>query len=152
MEICIDEYKEEYRTHFRDLNTAWLEKYFYIEPIDEYVLENPEAAILDDGGKILFARYGTQVIGTVALKKMDDGCYELTKMAVDERMQGAGAGKLLCLAAIEKARSLGAEKVMLYSQTKLKAALAIYRKMGFKEIALDGEKYKRADVKMELYL
>lgn len=151
-EIIIEDYKPEYRSSFKTLNAAWLEQYFYIEPVDEFVLENPEAAILDDGGKILFARYKEEVIGTVALKKMEHDCYELTKMAVAEKRQGVGAGKLLCRAAIEKARSLGAVKVMLYSQTKLEAALAIYRKMGFKDIPLGEGKYERADVKMELYL
>jgi len=151
-EITIEEYKPEYRSSFKRLNLAWLEQYFYVEPVDEFVLENSETAILNDGGKILFAIRKDEVIGTVALKKMEQDCYELTKMAVDEKSQGAGAGKLLCRAAIEKARSLGALKVMLYSQTKLEAALAIYRKMGFIDIPLEEEKYKRADVKMELYL
>jgi len=43
-----------------------------LEGIDKYVLSNPEEAILKDGGKILFAVYLGKVIGTAALKKVDN--------------------------------------------------------------------------------
>ena len=81
-------YKPEYQPHFERLNKAWLNKYFRVEPIDEWVLTNPEEAILKDGGTIIFAEYADQIIGTAALKLIQPGTYELTKMAVDEAFQG----------------------------------------------------------------
>jgi ribosomal protein S18 acetylase RimI-like enzyme len=92
------------------------------------------------------------MIGTVALKAVSPGIFEMTKMAVDKAAQGLGAGKLLCQTAIQKAKGLGAEKLILYSQTGLQTAIAIYRKMGFIEIPLEKGKYARADIKMELPL
>lgn len=151
MEITILPYKPEYGIHFEKLNKAWLEEYFEVEPIDAYVLGNPEEAILKDGGSILFAASGEKIIGTVALKFVSPGIFELTKMAVDKASQGIGAGKLLCTAAIEKARSLNASELILYSQSSLKAAIGIYYKLGFTPIPLDGV-YKRADIKMKLTL
>src|SRR5690606_14936865 len=107
-------------------------------------------AILKDGGEILFALYDDKVIGTVALLKVDNETMELTKMAVDEKFQGRGAGKLLCRSAIDKAKELGVSKLVLYTQTALKPALSIYEKLGFKEVPIEKGKYKRADIKMEL--
>ncbi len=152
MSVTIVSYQPEYQVYFERFNTAWLEKYFVVEPIDAYVLGNPEEAILKDGGVILFAAYEGKIIGTVALKYMEPGLYELTKMAVDEQYQGIGAGKILCQAAIDKAKELGADTVILYSQTGLKAAIGIYRKLGFTEIPLEAGIYERADIKMQLVL
>lgn len=143
-------YKPEYQPHFESLNKAWLNKYFRVEPIDEWVLANPEEAILKDGGMILFAEHDNQIIGTAALKLHEPGTYELTKMAVDEAFQGLGAGKLLCSAVINEAKALKAKRVILYSQTALKPAIGIYRKLGFTEITFEKGVYKRADIKMEL--
>lgn len=152
MGIRIIPYEPRYAPYFDRFNRAWLVEYFTVEPIDEYVLENPEAAIIGPGGKILFAAQGDQIIGTVALRPVEPGVYELTKMAVDKSMRGTGAGKLLCAAAIREARQLNAHKVILYSQSQLSAAIAIYRKMGFVHLPVDKAVYQRADVKMELCL
>ncbi|GAB3162880.1 hypothetical protein GCM10027291_01470 [Telluribacter humicola] len=150
--FSIVEYQPEYQPYFEKFNKAWLEEYFTIEPIDHWVLENPEEAILKEGGRILFVCHNGSIIGTVALKLVEPGIYEMTKMAVDKAARGVGAGKLLCKTAIEKARELNAEKLILYSHTSLESAIAIYNKLGFEEIELDKGKYVRADIKMELPL
>lgn len=152
MNIEILDYQPEYQPYFEKFNKAWLEEFYQVEPIDEWVLGNPEEAILKDGGRIYFACYQGNIVGTVALKLMEPGVYELTKMAVDKRWQGIGAGKFLCRTAIEKARDLGAEKVILYSHTGLIRAISIYRSLGFTEMELEPGKYARADIKMELPL
>jgi len=152
MNITIQSYQPQWQPYFEQFNKAWLEEYFVVEPIDKWVLEKPDEAILKDGGKILFALQDDVVIGTVALKFVEPGVYELTKMAVDKPYRGIGAGKLLCKAGIDLAASLGAHKVILYSQTGLVNAIDIYRKMGFVEIPLEKGKYARADIKMELPL
>ncbi len=145
-------YRPEWRHYFEQFNKAWLEEYFSVEPIDRWVLENPEEAILKDGGTILFARLEERIIGAVALKYNEDGALELIKMAVDKPYRGRGAGTKLCQAAIRRATEMGAPRLILYSQTKLPAAIAIYRKLGFREIPLDPGAYERANIKMELGL
>ena len=150
MEII--DYKEEYQPNFEKLNKAWLNKYFSVEPIDEEVLSNPEEFILKQGGQILFMKHNGQIIGTVALKFVDDNTFELTKMAVDDKFQGLGAGKLLCNAAIKRAKNIGATSLILFSETSLAAAIHIYRKLGFKEIPIEKGKYHRANIMMKLEL
>ncbi|MBN8860062.1 MAG: GNAT family N-acetyltransferase [Sphingobacteriales bacterium] len=145
-------YQPAYQKYFEQLNKAWLSKYFEIELPDEKLLSQPEENILKNGGQILFAEHEGQIIGTVALVLVKKGVYELAKMAVDEAFQGIGAGKFLCSSAIGEARQLGAEKLVLFTSSKLKTAISIYHKLGFRDIPLDESLFKRADIKMELLL
>lgn len=150
--ISIEDYRREWKEYFSHLNKAWIIKYFQLEPFDKYVLENPREAILDQGGKVYFALFEEIVIGAVALLKRGDSVFELTKMAVDDRFRGLGAGELLCRTAIQKADELRATKLILYTNSQLRQAINIYKKLGFREVALEQGIYDRADVKMELSL
>ncbi len=144
-------YKPEHQPAFESLNRAWIEKYFWIEPIDVEVLQHPEQKILAAGGEILLAVVDSQAVGVVALKRVSETIFEFTKMAVNEAHQGKKIGEQLAIAAIAQAREKSATKIILYSNTKLEAAINLYRKLGFVEVALDGL-YKRSDIKMELIL
>src|SRR5690349_10865567 len=97
-EIQIIPYKAEHAKHFERLNKAWIEKYFWLEERDKWVLENPEAAVLSKGGAILMATCDGVVAGTVALKKVTDDVYEFTKMAVDESYRRRGIAEALTYA------------------------------------------------------
>ena len=145
-------YKPEYQKHFERLNKAWLNKYFEVEPLDEKLLSQPEENILKNGGQILFAEHQGQIIGTAALVFVKKGVYELAKMAVDEAFQGIAAGKCLCSSAIEEVKKLNAEKLILFTSSKLQTAISLYHKLGFKDISLDEALFRRADIKMELLL
>lgn len=151
MELTILEYRPEHQPWFEKFNRDWIEKYFWMEPIDVAVLQHPEEHILKKGGSILMASCDKEMAGTVALKYVEPGVYEFTKMAVDEKFRGQHVGLLLSEAAIIKARELGAHKIILYSNTLLVPAITMYRKLGFKEVPVDAV-YKRSDIKMELVL
>jgi GNAT superfamily N-acetyltransferase len=150
--ITIVDYRQEHQPYFERFNRAWIEKYFWLEEIDKYVLQHPEEAIIKEGGAILMALYQNQTAGTVALKKAEEGVFEFTKMAVDEQFRGKGIGEALSRAAFEKAKELGAQKVILYSQTGLVPAITMYKKLGFAEVPMDTDLYKRSDIKMEIAL
>ena len=86
-------------------------------------------------------------------KRLNETTYELGKMAVDPEYQGLNIGQRLLEFAIEFAHSKKWKKIVLYSSTKLDAAMHIYRKFGFKGVALEKDlPYVRSDVKMELIL
>ena len=72
-------FKKELSDRFRDLNIAWLEKYFYVEPIDHEMLSNPADNIINKGGFIFFAKYGGDIVGTFALMPIENGVFELEK-------------------------------------------------------------------------
>ena len=151
--ISIIEYEPKYQQHFESLNRVWIEKYFHMEQRDEYILTNPDEAILKKGGKVLLALYDGVVAGVVALIKIDNETYEFSKMGVREDYQRKGIAERLSHAAFEKIKALNGKKLVLFSNTILQPAIRLYRKLGFIEVPLDEfSEYRRSSIKMELYL
>ena len=150
MEITIVEFTRELAINFTRLNKAWLEKYFVVELIDEEMLSNPEKYIIDNGGFIYFAKADEEIAGTFALIKVSEHIYELSKMAVDESFQGKRIGNKMLEFCLEESKKLNAQKIILYSNTKLESAIHLYKKFGFKEVAIDKSGYERANIKMEI--
>lgn len=153
-EIEIISYDSAYAHHFKALNYEWIEKYFKVEEPDRQALENHQTYILDKGGQILFAKLGDEIVGTCALLKESDDCFELVKMAVSPAYQGRQIGKKLCFQAIEEARKLGAKKLVLESNTKLNPAIEMYKKVGFYKVEMldHPSPYERSNIKMQLDL
>lgn len=142
------EFDDHLSKYVKILNVAWLQKYFYIEENDELTLSNPQKYIIEKGGYIFFAQYNKQVVGTVSLLKIDDHTFELAKMAVDENFQDIGIGKKLIEHCLTFSQTNGIFKLVLYSNTKLKSAIHLYKKYGFEEVILDCNTYKRCNIKM----
>jgi ribosomal protein S18 acetylase RimI-like enzyme len=133
----------------KTLNIEWLKKYFKIEPKDEKILSNPKEEIIDKGGMIFYAKYKEEIVGTISLIKMTDATFELSKMAVTDGVQGLGIGNKLLQHCIEAAQESGIQKIILYSNRRLKTAIHLYEKFGFEEVFLEDGVYERADIKME---
>jgi len=150
--VQIVDYTSRYAATFRQLNETWITTYFKMEPEDLKALDHPREYILKKGGHILMALYNGQPVGTCALIKMDDGGFELAKMAVAPEAQGKSIGWLLGLAAIERARACGARRIYLESNTILKPAINLYHKLGFKKITGPPSPYERANIQMELQI
>ena len=153
MSLKIIPFEPKHAVHFKDLNVAWLEKYFYVEPKDEVLLSDCENSILGIGGYIFMAAYQDDIVGCFSLIPYRENHYELGKMAVDTDYQGLKIGQRLLAFAIDFAKKNNWNAITLYSSTKLPTALHIYSKYGFKEVELEKElPYARSDVKMELHL
>ena len=150
--INIIRYLPEHQPYFEKFNRVWIEQWFAMEPLDEWVLTNPEEAILKDGGDILMASFNGEIAGTVALRKLSDAVFEFTKMAVGENFRRKGIAEALTYASFDRAKELGAKKVILYSNTKNAAAIKLYEKIGFKHLPVENDVYARATVKMEIDL
>ena len=73
-----------------------------------------------------------KVIGTVALKKLDDYTVELKALYLDRAYRGKGLGKKLINKAIDDARFRGYKSIFLDSMSQYKDALSLYEKAGFK--------------------
>lgn len=147
-EITIVDYQPEHQPYFERFNRQWIEELFEMEPVDEWVLTNPDKAILEPGGAILMALYDGVPAGTVALRKFDNETYEFTKMAVDPAFRRKGIAEAISYASFNKAKELGAAKVILYSNKKNAGAVKLYEKIGFKHVEVENDVYKRANVKM----
>lgn len=142
-------------TAFRTLNEEWITRFFTLEAKDRETLGDPERTILAKGGAIFLAIVEGEAVGCVALIPMEDGVYELSKMAVAPHLRGLGIGRTLLLHAIAQARGLGARSLFLASNSKLENAVHLYEAVGFRHIPaeqLPPTEYSRANVFMEMPL
>ncbi|WBL23465.1 GNAT family N-acetyltransferase [Zunongwangia sp. HRR-M8] len=146
-------FEPQYSKDFKRLNIEWLEKYFYVEPHDEEVLGKPEEYIIKSGGQIFFVKQNEEIVGCVALMKIEENIFELTKMAVSPKFHGKKIGQKLMKFTIEYAKRQAWETLIIYSSRKLENALHIYKKFGFTEIPIEeNNPYARGDIKMKLQL
>ncbi len=147
-DIRIIDYRPEHQPYFEKFNREWIEELFVMEPVDEWVLNNPDKAILETGGAIIMAEYDGMVAGAAGLRKVDEETFEFTKMAVDKNFRRRGIAQAICYACFRKAKELGAKTVILYSNTKNAGAIKMYEKIGFQHTAVEKGVYERANVKM----
>jgi GNAT superfamily N-acetyltransferase len=128
---------------------AWVTQYFSLEPFDMDQLERPEETILAKGGVIIFAKVDEEISGTVALIPKGEGEWEMIKMGVLEDAQGKGIGFALGAKILEIAREKAAKRVVLYTHSKLEAAVYLYEKLGFTHCLEACGTYGRCNIKME---
>lgn len=147
--IEIINFSEGLEEPIKTLNYEWLEKYFRLEESDIRSLSNPKDEIIDRGGFIFYAKLNDVIVGTCSLLKKDETVFELGKMAVSANAQGHKIGTILLEHCLNFAKEKQIKTLILYSNTQLKSAIHLYRKYGFREIALEKGLYERADIKME---
>ena len=152
--IEVVDYRPEHLMIFKRLNIMWINSHWSLEPHDLEVLDAPDSSILSKGGHIFVALVNGEPRGVVALCRMDGAEYdfELAKLAVDPEARGMGIGEKICRAALDRARQSGARKIFLESNTILKPAINLYRKLGFTELKEYHPAYERGDIQMELEL
>ena len=115
-------------------------------------LDHPREHIIDPGGEILFGLLEGQVAGVCAIVKTGPTEFELAKMCIAQSFQGRGLGEAICRKAVETACGMGARRIWLASNRRLKPALRVYEKLGFREFAVASSPYARVDIHMELLL
>lgn len=150
--IEIIPFSEDLHSYIKILNYEWLEKHFRIEEGDRISLSDPKKEIIGKGGFIFYAKLESEIVGTASLLKKTDSVFELGKMAVAGKAQGHGIGTALLEYCLRFAEEQSIEKLILYSNTKLRSAIHLYKKYGFREIPLEPGLYERADIKMERIL
>lgn len=143
-------YDKKYEADFKRLNYGWLDRFFEREEADKEVLENVDKYV-GGGSLIYFALDGDVVVATCMVMPYGDGEWEIMKLATDPDFGGKGAGSAVFKACMDACIERGAKKIKIISNTRLKPALHIYEKFGFKEVPLDDELhgYARADIQFE---
>jgi len=86
-------------------------------------------------GRLLLARTGDHVIGGVGLRPIGDGICEMKRLYIRPGHRALKAGRGLAETVIDAARSLGYRAMRLDTMPSMEAAQALYRSLGFREIA-----------------
>ena len=88
------------------------------------------------------------VVGTAAVRQLSPGVGELKRMWLRPACQGRGLGRRLLDASLGEARMLGCSTLRLDTESKLEAAVHLYRAYGFTEIPRYNDN-RRADIWLE---
>jgi ribosomal protein S18 acetylase RimI-like enzyme len=87
-------------------------------------------------GRLLLAEYDGLLAGCVALHKLESNVCEMKRLYLRPQMRGNGLGRALAERIIGEARQVGYSKMRLDTvEPVMKDAVAMYRKLGFREIA-----------------
>jgi putative acetyltransferase len=86
-------------------------------------------------GCLLLAEYEIQLAGCVALHKLEPGVCEMKRLYLRPQFRAQGLGRALAERIIAQARQIGYHRMRLDTvEPVMKDAVAMYRKLGFKEI------------------
>jgi len=150
--IEIINYSSQYQLDYKELSLEWLYEYNLYEDADGQMLDHPKREVFDKGGYIFLAKINSEIVGTVVIIPAGNNSFEIFKLGVKKNYQRLGIGKALMELCIQQSKAFNAEKIILETNSKLKSAIRLYTKLGFKEVALHKDKYQLSDKKMELLL
>jgi GNAT superfamily N-acetyltransferase len=132
--VEVIDYAPAHREDWRRIGVEWVSREYVVEPADEKMFSDPEGEVLSGGGAIVFARVGEEIVGTCGLIPVGPDTYELIKMGVTPAARGLGVGRKLGERMLEIARQRGAKRVVLETNHRARAAIQLYRTLGFDHV------------------
>src|SRR5436190_13209406 len=86
-------------------------------------------------GALFVAQQDDALVGTISLRRFDDGISEMKRLFVRPEGRGRGLAKQLIAVALAEARRLGYSEIRLDTLPMMADAQALYVSLGFRDIA-----------------
>lgn len=154
--INILDYSPSLKQFFTTLVGDWLSDMLHneLEEEDLFTINNPDIAYLLNGGFVFFAECNNEIVGCVALKRLDENKFEFAKLIVKEEARKLGVATKLIERCITRCKENKASELWLQTTNKLIEAHQLYYKMGFvdKEVPVSMSVLKRTEKIMVLNL
>jgi putative acetyltransferase len=114
---------------------SWVEISLCFQNFDKELAELP-GYYAPPSGRLFLAVDGDDVMGCVALRKIGERIGEMKRLYVRPEFRGRGLGRTLTQKLIAEAKQIGYESLRLDTLPgKMDQAIAMYRSLGFREIA-----------------
>jgi ribosomal protein S18 acetylase RimI-like enzyme len=113
---------------------AWLDVDLRFQGFAEELAGLPGMYARPDG-RLLLALRDRLAAGCIALRRFDARSGEVKRLWVRPAFRAAGLGSLLAARIVDEARAAGYERLVLDTLAPMTAAIALYRALGFTEIA-----------------
>ena len=131
--VLVREYVSWCRTRYQH-DARFVEQVFGYQALDQELRELA-TAYGSPNGITLLVRTDDQICGGGAFRRLPDGTCEMKRLYVSERFKGRGIGRRLAEALVDAARADGFKLMRLDTGNLLTEAIAMYRKLGFRDCA-----------------
>lgn len=133
--VIVVDYKPSLKKHFYELAGNWLLGVLNgkLEDEDTYTLHHPDKAYLEAGGFLFFACYQGQVVGCVALKRLDEHTFEFAKLFIHPEARKLGIATKLIERCISRCKENSAKQLWLQTTMRMPQAHQLYYKFGFED-------------------
>jgi putative acetyltransferase len=109
-------------------------EFFGQAPVDFEDMEDLQSHYPGDDGAFLVLTDNDKVVGTGAIRRLDNTTCELKRMWFLKEYRGQGWGKQMAQMLLNRAAQMGYTTVRLDTAPELEQAIRLYRKLGFQPI------------------
>jgi len=131
--VIIIDYKPGLEKHFHELAGPWLtgDASGKLEEKDGIVLHSPDVQHFMNGGFVFFARYRGQIVGFVALTRMNDDTFEINRLYVNPNCLNLAVETKLIERCISRCMENEALEIWLQITQNMPESDELYQKLGF---------------------
>ncbi len=133
--VKIIDYKPSLKKYFYKLAGPWLLNVLNgeLEGDDKFTLNNPDKAYLVNGGFLFYAKLKSEIVGCVALKRLNEDAFEFAKLFIDPNYRKLGIATKLIQRCISRCLENDAKELWLQTTMSMPQAHKLYYKLGFND-------------------